>query len=90
VYYRIDPAQMQRAAGRVDVLLNAMAPYCGAPPRRLNRCDDAGMWMEIYEDIADFAAFSDALRTATHNFDCAAFIQGERHMECFVAHKAMQ
>ena len=90
MYYRIDPAQMQLAAGRVDALLNAMAPYCGAPPRRLNRCDDATMWMEIYEDIADFAAFSVELRTAAQNFDCAAFIQGERHMECFVARRATQ
>jgi hypothetical protein len=90
VYYRIDPAQMQLAAGRVDALLNAMAPYCGAPPRRLNRCDNAAMWMEIYEGIADFGTFSAALRAAAQTFDCATFTQGERHLECFVAHMTAQ
>lgn len=89
-YYRVDPAQMELAAGRIDALLNAMAPHCGATPRRLNRCDDAAMWMEIYEGIADLPTFSAALRAAAQNAGCAAFIQGERHLECFVTHKAMQ
>jgi len=39
--------------------------------------------MEIYEDIADFAAFSDALNAATRTFGCTEFTRGERHLECF-------
>jgi len=83
VYYRIDPAQAPLAADRIDALLGAMATHCGKPPRRLRRCDDATTWMEIYEGIADFAAFSAALNSAAQTFDCATFTQGERHLECF-------
>jgi len=83
VYYRIDPAQTQLAADRVDALLSAMAAYCSKPPRRLERCDDPTTWMETYEGIAHFAAFAAALDAAMVGVDCAAFILGERHLECF-------
>ena len=83
VYYRIDPAQAPLAAARVAAVLDAMAAHCSAPPRRLSRCDEAATWMEIYEGIADFAAFATALEAAVAGADCAAFTVGERHLECF-------
>ncbi|KVW99569.1 DUF4936 family protein [Thiobacillus denitrificans] len=83
VYYRIDPVQASLAATRIDALLDTMATPCSQPPRRLNRCDDAATWMEIYEGIADFAAFAAALNAAVQTADCAAFTRGERHLECF-------
>jgi hypothetical protein len=83
VYYRIDPAQASLAARRIDALLDALAVYCSQPPRRLSRCDDGTTWMEIYEGIADFAAFSAALDAAIRTFGCTAFTRGERHLECF-------
>ena len=83
VYYRIDPAQAQLAAARIDALLGTMAPHCDAPPRRLQRCDDMSTWMEIYEGIADRAAFAAALHAAAKTHDCSTFIQGDRHLECF-------
>lgn len=85
VYYRIDPAQARLAADRIDALLSTMVPYCSAPPRRLIRCDEAAMWMEIYEGIADLATFTATLHAAAHDFGCAAFTRGERHLECFMA-----
>ncbi|HEX7971923.1 MAG TPA: DUF4936 family protein [Thiobacillus sp.] len=83
VYYRIDPAQVDLAAARIDALLHALAAHCTQPPRRLARCDDAATWMEMYEGIADFAAFAAALNAAVRTFGCATFTRGERHLECF-------
>jgi hypothetical protein len=83
VYYRIDPVQAGLAAARIDALLETMVMYCSQPPRRLSRCDDTATWMEIYEGIADFAAFSAALNSAVQTVGCATFTQGERHLECF-------
>ena len=83
VYYRIDPAQAGLAATRIDALLVTMASHCGQPPRRLNRCDDPIMWMEIYEGITDFDTFSAALNAAIETLHCGDFIRGERHLECF-------
>lgn len=39
--------------------------------------------MELYEGIADIARFSATLHAAVQELDCAAFIMGERHLECF-------
>jgi len=85
VYYRIDPAQTSLVAPRIDALLDALARYCSQPPRRLRRCDDPSTWMEIYEGIADFSAFSAALDRAVLDLDCAGATVGERHLECFSA-----
>jgi hypothetical protein len=83
VYYRIDPAQAALAAARINVLLDLMEEHCSEPPRRLARCDDAATWMEIYEHIADYAAFAAAMDAALRAVDCATFTRGERHLECF-------
>ena len=85
VYYRIDLAQAAVAAEKIDVLLGTMAARCSQPPRRLARCDDPATWIEIYEGIADYAAFATALSAAARDSNCAAFTQGERHLECFSA-----
>jgi len=85
VYYRIDPAQTSLVAPRIDALLDALARYCSQSPRRLRRCDDPSTWMEIYEGIADFSAFSAALDRAVLDLDCAGATVGERHLECFSA-----
>lgn len=83
VYYRIDLQQAGLAASTVDALLGAMARHCSKPPRRLVRCDDPATWMEIYEGVADFDSFEAALKTGVDTSNCAAFTQGERHLECF-------
>jgi hypothetical protein len=83
VYYRIDPAQAMLAAARIDALLDTMAAHCATPPRRLQRCDDASTWMEVYEGIVDRTVFVAALDAAVATQGCAAFIQGDRHLECF-------
>jgi hypothetical protein len=85
VYYRVDERQLETAATRVDALLHALAPHCATLPRRTVRCDDPATWMEIYEGIDDFAAFSAALAERVQDLACAAFIRGERHVECFRA-----
>jgi len=85
VYYRIAPGEAAAAADKVDALLGRMAGHCRQPPRRLSRCDDPATWMEIYEGIADYAAFAAALSAAALSFGCETFTQGERHLECFSA-----
>ncbi len=83
VYYRVDPARAGEADARISALLNAMTPYCAFAPRCMARCDDPQTWMEIYEGIADWAAFLDALDTQVNARHLDACITGERHLECF-------
>ncbi|HMM47896.1 MAG TPA: DUF4936 family protein [Thiobacillaceae bacterium] len=84
VYYRIAPGQGSRAADTIAALLSMMTVHCAAPPCRLVRCDDASTWMERYEVAGDFAAFETALHAAVRALDCMDFIQGQRHLECFM------
>jgi len=84
VYYRVDLTQADLAGDQIDTLLLAMARHCGQPPHRMHRCDDPATWMESYPDIVDIEGFSTALGVAILNLDCARFILGERHLECFV------
>ena len=87
VYYRIDPAQASAAACAIDALFIRLAPYCVTPPRRLARCDEPELWMEVYEGIADFTAFFRQLDEAVQALGCHRFIEGERHLESFCAHQ---
>ena len=85
VYYRVAPAYGALAVNRVDALLQALASHCTHLPRRLVRCDDAMTWMEIYEGIADWTAFTAAMQRAVHTLQIDACLDGERHLECFIA-----
>jgi hypothetical protein len=84
VYYRVDPLNAAAAAACADRLLQALAAHCAQSPRRLQRCDDASTWMEIYPGIADWSAFAQALPAAFGASGLPAHIVGERHLECFV------
>ncbi|MCA1978665.1 MAG: DUF4936 family protein [Thiobacillus sp.] len=83
VYYRIVPALAAETARCVAALLVAMAPHCTRPPRLMQRCDDPDTWMEIYEGIADWPAFSAALHRCVAETRSAAGVIGGRQLECF-------
>jgi hypothetical protein len=83
IYYRIDPAQSEAAARTVDALLALLAPHCSEPPRRLARCDDPALWMEVYPGISNPAAFADALAAAVGSLPVCSGMIGTRHQETF-------
>jgi hypothetical protein len=88
IYYRIDPAQAEAAARAVDALLALLAPHCSAPPRRLARCDDPALWMEVYAGVADPLAFARDIDSALRTLGCQRFIVGERKQESFCVPRA--
>jgi hypothetical protein len=83
VYYRVEPAHAAACAHCVDALLAAMAACCAIPPRRLRRCDDAAIWMEIYEGIADWTAFEQTLDREARRSGADRYAADGRHLECF-------
>jgi len=85
VWYRIggDAADARKA---VDGVLRDIAIQCGVKGRVLVRRDDPRTWMEIYEKVADTAAFELALRAAVQRHGAAGHAEGgQRHVEPFVA-----
>ncbi len=85
VYYRLRPGSAAAAAGPIDALLDALAPLCAQRPRRARRCDDPATWMEIYEGVSDWNGFEAALAAEVTRLSIAGFVDGDRHLECFVA-----
>lgn len=85
IYYRIDPAQAEVTAQVIDTLLSHLTPYCAATPRRLVRCDEPDMWMELYEGITELAAFEARLHQLEQTLIPGNILLGIRHRECFAA-----
>jgi quinol monooxygenase YgiN len=57
VYYKIDPARADQLRAAVEKLFAAVERECGVRGRWMRRRDDATTYMEVYEGVADEAAF---------------------------------
>ena len=57
VYYKIDPARLGELRAAVERLFAAVERECGVRGRWMRRRDDATTYMEVYEGVADEAAF---------------------------------
>ena len=57
VYYRIAPEDAAALRPRVDALFAAIERQFGVRGRWMRRRDDAGTYMEVYEDVKDEAGF---------------------------------
>ena len=64
------------AARAVAALIAAVEDTTGVAGRVLARRDDASTWMEIYENVADAAAFELALAAAVQRHEAADFAEG--------------
>jgi len=60
VYYKIAPEQVAALRGRVQAMFKTIEAQCGVRGRWMHRRDDPSTYMEVYEGVADAAAF-DAL-----------------------------
>jgi Domain of unknown function (DUF4936) len=57
VYYRVPPANAERARAAVEALQRELSAATGVDGRLLRRRDDETTWMEIYESVPDGARF---------------------------------
>ena len=78
VYYRIDPARIEGLRAAIDGLFDAVERATGIRGRWLRRRDEPTTFMEVYENVADGAAFETLLARE------AAALGLERHVERFV------
>jgi hypothetical protein len=86
VYYRIRPAERVRACALTALLLDRVDRQFGVRGRVLTRCDEPDLWMEIYEPVAQPAAFRAALDETCAQIEFATILApGQvRHCECFL------
>ena len=57
VYYRIAPEKAGELRPKVDALFARIEKQFGVRGRWMRRRDDAGTYMEVYEDVKDEAGF---------------------------------
>jgi hypothetical protein len=57
VYYKVAPEEVNRLRAAVHRLFDAIEKQCGVRGRWMHRRDDPSTYMEVYEDVADSAAF---------------------------------
>lgn len=90
IYYRVS----EKAADEAETLVRSMqarlACRSGITGRLLKKRDEAGLWMEVYEDVAEPARFEHLLQQAVDEFDLGMFIDGIRHAECFLGGMAAE
>ena len=71
IYYRVNPDRATQARQIVEKLQQELRKLTGVQGRLLHRRDDPATWMEVYEGIADEAAFETALEGAVSRCDLA-------------------
>lgn len=57
VYYKVAPEQVEALRSRVEALFAIVRKETGIEGRWMRRRDDPSTYMEVYEGIADEAAF---------------------------------
>lgn len=57
VYYKVDPVRLDEVRAAVEGLFAAVERECGVRGRWMRRRDDPATYMEVYEGVADEAAF---------------------------------
>jgi hypothetical protein len=87
IYYRVDPARVAEAARRVQRLIAEVGAATGVRGRVLRKRGEPLLWMEIYENVGDDAAFERALSeaAAATAFQDVLLAGSRRHVECFGA-----
>ncbi|HKU69983.1 MAG TPA: DUF4936 family protein [Burkholderiales bacterium] len=85
IYYRVDPAKAGACEPRVRELLTLMRKVTGVQGRLMVKRDEANLWMEVYENVADDSKFEWELADAAGKLKLQTFLQPgtARHIECF-------
>jgi hypothetical protein len=85
VYYELAQSRCAIALPRVRQMQNELAAATGVKARLEERIDSkpATTWMEIYEDVADPAAFEIALAGGVRDAQLTELTATARHLERF-------
>jgi hypothetical protein len=78
VYYRVDAARAVTLRAEIEALFDKVEQQSGIRGRWMRRRDDVSTYMEVYEGVADAAAFEALLARE------AADLGLERRVERFI------
>jgi hypothetical protein len=78
VYYRVEPERLDAVRDGVHHLFDVLERATGVRGRWMRRRDEPATYMEVYENVADDAAFEALLAQA------GGALGLERHVERFI------
>jgi hypothetical protein len=84
VYYRIDPRHIDAAETPIRAMMARLTCRFGVTAQLLKKRDEPLLWMETYEGITDATSFERELSKVADEYDVDVFLDGERHVECFL------
>jgi len=86
VYYRVQAELAGDARQSVEHMLAALRAEDGITGRLLCKCDEPMLWMEVYEPVAELAAFERRLAQAVVHAGLDRFLAAGsvRKLECFL------
>jgi Domain of unknown function (DUF4936) len=85
VYYRVRPDAADAARACVARLQSEVERKTGIRGRRIARCDEPELWMEVYENVSDRAGFEAVLddTAGAVGLDAHLVPESARKVECF-------
>jgi len=83
IYYRVSEKNADETEPLIRAMQARMACRTGITGCLLKKRDEPGLWMEVYEAIADADEFELRLAQIEDEFDIGMFIDGSRHREVF-------
>lgn len=88
VWYRVQHDDLDTETA-IRSMMSRLACRSGVGGRLLKKREEAGLWMEIYLDVADAVSFERLLQQAVDEYDVEMFIDGKRCTECFMGKAVM-
>lgn len=82
IWYRVS-ADERETETVIRHMMARLACRSGVSGRLLKKREEPRLWMEVYEGVADPAAFERLLAAAVDEFDVEMFCERGRHSECF-------
>ncbi|NWG87635.1 MAG: DUF4936 family protein [Hydrogenophilaceae bacterium] len=84
VWYKVADADDRELEQAVRAMQARLACRTGVAGRLLKRRDRPDTWMEIYEAVAEPAAFEHQMQALVDQFDIEVRLAEGRHVECFI------
>jgi hypothetical protein len=88
IYYRVSDRNADEAETLARSMQARLACRSGVAGKLLKKRDEPGLWMEVYENVAEPERFERLLEQAVDEFDLALFVEDRRHLECFTGDEA--
>ena len=88
IYYRVSEKNVDEAETLVRSMQARLACRSGVAGKLLKKRGEPGLWMEVYENVAEPGRFEGLLDQAVDEFDIALFAEDSRHLECFTGEEA--